>query len=207
MKLVQIEFGIVVEENSCATLPLKLDEYHVGMIRHFLDLELNVSLLAYRHEFFLLFLISVFPWSLVDLFFHVEVYAPVSLRNFEILTKIYHLLGQLSQNIFRGHRREEPVSVLDPLLVVFKRQQHCVFIFALSLRKFWVINPAVDLVAHCVSTARLVFHMLLHLLLAVLLLLSELLVCLVSGKELLSDFLLRSELSLLQPRVGNDVGD
>jgi len=207
MKLVQVEFGIVIEENSCATLSLKLDEYHVGVIRHFLDLELDVSLLTYRHELFLLFLISIFSWPLIDLFFHVEVDAPVSFRNFEILTKIDHLLGQLSQDIFRGHRREEPMRVLNTLLVVFEGQKHRVFVFALCLRKFWVINPAVNLVSHCVSTARLVFHVLFHLLLAVLLLLSELLVGLVSGEELLSNFLFSGELSLLQPWVSNDVGD
>lgn len=99
------------------------------------------------------------------------------------------------------------MRVLDPLLVVFKRQKYRVFIFALSLRKFGVVNPAVDLVAHCISTARLVFHVLLHLLLAVLFLLGELLVSLVSGKELLSDFYFSGKFSLLQPWVGNDVGD
>ena len=121
----------------------------------------------------LLFLIFVVLRCLVNLLLALEVDLPDVVRHCEYLALICHFLRQLRQDILRGHRREEPMSSVRTLLVVFQVEQDCVWVVALALSKFRVRVPPVDLVANGVATAWLRLNVRLHGLFAILLLLSD----------------------------------
>ena len=89
---------------------------------------------------------------------------------------------------------------------VLKCQQDRVWVISLVLSKLRIVNPTVDLVIH-IATASLALDMSLHGLLAVLLLSSDLFVCLMARGELLSDLLGGGEITALKPGVCNDIRD
>lgn len=72
------------------------------------------------------------------------------------------------------------MSLVITLLEVFETEQDSVWVISLALSQLRVVDPPVDLVTGSVATARLGLNVGLHGLLAVLLLLSDGLVCLVA---------------------------
>ena len=88
---------------------------------------------------------------------------------------------------------------------VLESQQDRVWVVPLILSELGIINPTVDLIVHGVTTACLALDMSLHGLFAVLLLSSDLFVCLMARGELLSDLLWGGEITTLKPGVRNDI--
>jgi len=99
------------------------------------------------------------------------------------------------------------VCALVRSIEVLKSQQYRVWVVSLILSELRIINPAVDLIVHGISTASLTLDMSLHGLLAVLLLSSDLFVCLMARGELLSDLLSGGEITTLKPGVRDDIRD
>lgn len=90
-------------------------------------------------------------------------------------------------------------------MVFFERQKHGVICISLSLTQVWVFVPAV--LDGIEVTAGLGLNVCLHSLFAVLLLLSDGLVLLVSLHKLLANLIGVGKLASLQPWVSNDVWD
>lgn len=97
-------------------------------------------------------------------------------------------------------------AVLRPIEVL-ESQQHRVRVVSLVLSELRVVNPAVNLIVHGVSTACLALNMSLHGLLAVLFLPSDFFVCLMARGELLSDLFSGGEITALKPGVRHDIRD
>ena len=88
---------------------------------------------------------------------------------------------------------------------VLESQQDRVWVVSFVFSELGIVNPAVDLIVHSVTTACLALDMSLHGLFAVLLLSGDLFVCLMARGELLSDLLWGGEITTLKPGVRNDI--